>query len=74
MWSAGFGDTISSTPTEQITSTGWLITYGIISMIGSIAAGILNQNDYTRFARKPRGTDLQLPSLRYHLLDHRDSG
>jgi len=35
-------------------STGWLIAYGIISTIGSIAAGILNQNDYARFANRPR--------------------
>lgn len=50
----GFGDTISSTPTAEASSTGWLIAYGIISTIGSIAAGILNQNDYARFAHKPR--------------------
>jgi NCS1 family nucleobase:cation symporter-1 len=50
----GFGSTISSTPTEQASSTGWLVAYGIISTIGSIAAGILNQNDYARFARRPR--------------------
>ncbi|KAE8441774.1 hypothetical protein EG329_004332 [Mollisiaceae sp. DMI_Dod_QoI] len=50
----GFGDTISSTPTAQASNTGWLIAYGIISTIGSIAAGILNQNDYARFAHKPR--------------------
>jgi NCS1 family nucleobase:cation symporter-1 len=54
MGSAGFGDTISSTPTAKASSTGWLIAYGIISTIGSIAAGILNQNDYARFAHKPR--------------------
>ncbi|CZR69975.1 related to uracil permease [Phialocephala subalpina] len=50
----GFGDTISGTPTAEASSTGWLIAYGIISTIGSIAAGILNQNDYARFAHKPR--------------------
>lgn len=54
MGSAGFGDTISSTPTSEASSTGWLISYGIISTIGSIAAGILNQNDYARFSRRPR--------------------
>ena len=54
MGPAGFGDTISSTPTAEASSTGWLIAYGIISTIGSIAAGILNQNDYARFARKPK--------------------
>jgi NCS1 family nucleobase:cation symporter-1 len=50
----GFGSTISSAPTAEASSTGWLIAYGIISTIGSIAAGILNQNDYARFAQKPR--------------------
>jgi NCS1 family nucleobase:cation symporter-1 len=30
------------------------MAYGIISTIGGIAAGILNQNDYARFARKPK--------------------
>lgn len=54
MGPAGFGDTISSTPASKASSTGWLIAYGIISTIGSIAAGILNQNDYARFARRPR--------------------
>ncbi|KAF8851032.1 NCS1 nucleoside transporter family protein [Acephala macrosclerotiorum] len=46
----GFGDTISSTPTAEASSTGWLTAYGIISTIGSIAAGILNQNDYALFS------------------------
>lgn len=50
MGSTGFGDTISSTTS----SSGWMIAYGIISTIGSIAAGILNQTDYARFARRPR--------------------
>uniref|UniRef100_A0A093VJ29 Allantoin permease n=1 Tax=Talaromyces marneffei PM1 TaxID=1077442 RepID=A0A093VJ29_TALMA len=50
MGDVGFGDTISSTTS----SSGWMIAYGIISTIGSIAAGILNQTDYARFARKPR--------------------
>lgn len=50
----GFGDTISSRPATQDQSIGWSILYGIISSIGGIAAGILNQNDYARFARRPR--------------------
>ncbi|KAH8652640.1 NCS1 nucleoside transporter family protein [Tricladium varicosporioides] len=53
MGPAGFGDTISSTPASKSSTTGWLIAYGIISTIGGIAAGILNQNDYARFAGKP---------------------
>lgn len=51
MGDAGFGDTMSGKGTD---SSGWNIAFGIISTIGSIAAGILNQNDYARFARKPR--------------------
>lgn len=55
MGPAGFGDTISGTSDAGVVveSRGWLIAYGIISTIGSIAAGILNQNDYARFARRP---------------------
>ena len=53
MGPAGFGDTISSKSTAE-EGPGWLMAYGIISTIGSIAAGILNQNDYARFARKPK--------------------
>ncbi|KAI1441916.1 NCS1 nucleoside transporter family protein [Annulohypoxylon stygium] len=58
MGPAGFGDTIS--PSTSLPSTGgsdsvaWLMVYGIVSTIGSIAAGILNQNDYARFAKRPR--------------------
>ncbi|KIW87755.1 uncharacterized protein Z519_11729 [Cladophialophora bantiana CBS 173.52] len=50
----GFGDTITGHPQTQDTSTGWAVLYGIISAIGGIAAGILNQNDYARFARRPK--------------------
>jgi NCS1 family nucleobase:cation symporter-1 len=53
----GFGDTLndgSSLPATGGTySTAWLMTYGVMSTIGSIAAGILNQNDYARLARRP---------------------
>ncbi|KIY48482.1 allantoin permease [Fistulina hepatica ATCC 64428] len=52
MGSAGFGNTISG-KTLNGSSTGWAIAHGIISTIGSIAAGILNQNDYARFSIKP---------------------
>ncbi|KAK7900658.1 hypothetical protein LTR67_002942 [Exophiala xenobiotica] len=54
MGPGGFGDTISSKPATQEKSIGWTILYGIISAIGGIAAGILNQSDYARFARRPR--------------------
>jgi nucleobase:cation symporter-1, NCS1 family len=50
----GFGDTITGHPDTQDTSTGWAMLYGIISAIGGISAGILNQNDYARFARRPK--------------------
>jgi NCS1 family nucleobase:cation symporter-1 len=50
----GFGDTISGSSELSGSNKGWLIAYVIISTIGSIAAGILNQNDYARFADRPR--------------------
>ncbi|KAH8714592.1 NCS1 nucleoside transporter family protein [Ilyonectria robusta] len=53
----GFGDTISSGSVLPATggpdSVAWLMIMGIMSTIGSIAAGILNQNDYARLARRP---------------------
>lgn len=55
----GFGSTISNTkPDTQEDSVGWVIMYGIISTIGGISAGILNQNDYARFAKRPRNAVL----------------
>ncbi|KAK2858514.1 hypothetical protein FQN49_004657 [Arthroderma sp. PD_2] len=53
MGPAGFGSTISGTG-EPVKDAGWLVAFGIISTIGAISAGILNQNDYARFAMKPR--------------------
>lgn len=52
MGDSGFGGTIS--PENGGNTPGWLMAFGVISTIGSIAAGILNQNDYARFARRPR--------------------
>lgn len=51
----GFGSTITrgSTTIPQ-SELGWTVAFGIISTIGGISAGILNQNDYARFAHKPR--------------------
>lgn len=53
----GFGDTISgSTPlptTGGPNSVTWLLISGIMSTVGGIAAGILNQNDYARLSREP---------------------
>jgi NCS1 family nucleobase:cation symporter-1 len=57
MGSDGFGSTLSNSQTLAATggpqSTAWLMIMGIMSTIGSIAAGILNQNDFARLARKP---------------------
>ena len=53
MGSSGFGSTISSKPLVQDHSVGWTVMFGIISTIGAISAGILNQNDYARFAKRP---------------------
>lgn len=50
MGDRGFGDTMS----DLGHVSGWNIAFGIVSTIGSIAAGILNQNDYARFAKRPR--------------------
>lgn len=52
MGEGGFGGTLSST--SDGATSGWLMAFGIISTMGSIAAGILNQNDYARFAGRPR--------------------
>ena len=54
MGPSGFGDTLSNKPSVQDSSIGWAMVYGIISCIGGISAGILNQNDYARFAKRPR--------------------
>lgn len=57
MGEAGFGDTITNHSDLPATggpySVAWLMVYGILTTIGSIAAGILNQNDYARFATRP---------------------
>ncbi|KAL2875824.1 hypothetical protein SGCOL_008971 [Colletotrichum sp. CLE4] len=58
MGPSGFGNTITSGSALSNTggpdSVAWLMIYGIVSTIGSIAAGILNQNDYSRFATQPK--------------------
>ncbi|OIW25708.1 NCS1 nucleoside transporter family protein [Coniochaeta ligniaria NRRL 30616] len=58
MGPSGFGDTITNSTDIPQTggpdSVAWLMVYGVISTIGSIAAGILNQNDYARFAAAPK--------------------
>ncbi|KAE8379331.1 permease for cytosine/purines, uracil, thiamine, allantoin-domain-containing protein [Aspergillus bertholletiae] len=61
MGESGFGSTISEPGPG---GSGWKIAFGIVSTVGSTAAGILNQNDFTRFARTPRPAILgQLVSL-----------
>ncbi|KAI5456583.1 permease for cytosine/purines, uracil, thiamine, allantoin-domain-containing protein [Mariannaea sp. PMI_226] len=54
----GFGPTLDSKNMLPLTggpvSVAWLMIYGIMSTVGSIAAGILNQNDYARLSKRPR--------------------
>lgn len=50
--SDGFGSVLESESKLSGSSLGWALCSSIMAVIGSIAAGILNQNDYTRFARK----------------------
>ncbi|OAA69741.1 NCS1 nucleoside transporter family protein [Cordyceps fumosorosea ARSEF 2679] len=57
MGPSGFGSTITEdkpNPPSGPNSTAWVMVSGIVATVGSIAAGILNQSDYTRLARKPR--------------------
>ncbi|KAL6887354.1 permease for cytosine/purines, uracil, thiamine, allantoin domain-containing protein [Trichoderma longibrachiatum] len=57
MGEGGFGSTMASSASIPETggpgSTAWLMLYGVMCTIGAIAAGILNQNDFARLARKP---------------------
>jgi len=46
----GFGETITMSSGH---TSDWTIAFGIGSTVGAIAAGLLNQNDYARFARRP---------------------
>ncbi|KOS21920.1 Uracil permease [Escovopsis weberi] len=56
MGSDGFGDTLAAndtvTDTSGPNSLGWLIVSAITSTIGGIAAGILNQTDFSRMAKR----------------------
>ncbi|KAM4066228.1 purine-cytosine permease family protein [Hirsutella rhossiliensis] len=59
MGTDGFGETLGSTqaaapPADGPQSTAWLMVYGAMSTMGSIAAGILNQSDFSRLAKRPR--------------------
>ncbi|KAF4554503.1 Permease-like protein 1 [Elsinoe fawcettii] len=58
IWSlnaAGGGGPLLSAPAKAQSSTelGWAIVSGVTTTIGSIAVGLTNQPDYSRFARKP---------------------
>lgn len=50
--SDGFGSVLTGPSTLGGSELGWSICSSIMAVIGSIAAGILNQNDYTRFAKR----------------------
>lgn len=56
-WAMGtsheFGAVLAATKSTKAGSAlGWTICSAIMSVIGSISAAILNQNDYTRFAKR----------------------
>ncbi|KAF5374309.1 hypothetical protein D9758_004637 [Tetrapyrgos nigripes] len=40
-------------PEPKGSELGWKMMLGVTTQIGGICAGIMNQSDYTRFARKP---------------------
>ncbi|KAF4125453.1 nucleobase:cation symporter-1, NCS1 family [Geosmithia morbida] len=57
-WAVGtsdsWGDVLSEkTSVSSSSELGWNMVAGMMSIIGNIASGILNQSDYTRFAKKP---------------------
>lgn len=51
--SKGYGSVFSAKTTISSSELGWQMSGGVMSVIGSIASGILNQNDFTRFAKRP---------------------
>lgn len=55
MSEAGGGGPLLSAPAAKMSSSelGWNIVLGVTTTIGSIAVGLTNQPDYSRFARKP---------------------
>ncbi|KAI9164050.1 hypothetical protein HJFPF1_05685 [Paramyrothecium foliicola] len=52
---AGGGGPLLSQGASDMSSSelGWSMTSGVTTVIGGIAVGLTNANDYTRFARKP---------------------
>lgn len=51
--SKGYGSVFDAKTTISSSELGWQMSAGVMSVIGSIASGILNQNDFTRFAKRP---------------------
>ena len=51
--SKGYGSVFNAKTTISSSELGWQMSAGVMSVIGSIASGILNQNDFTRFAKRP---------------------
>ncbi|EXJ83127.1 hypothetical protein A1O1_06746 [Capronia coronata CBS 617.96] len=51
--SQGYGSIFNAKSTISSSELGWQMSAGVMSVIGSIASGILNQNDFTRFAKRP---------------------
>lgn len=51
--SEGYGAVFNAESTIPSSQLGWQMVGGMMSVIGSISSGILNQNDFTRFAKKP---------------------
>ncbi|EWG41229.1 hypothetical protein FVEG_03375 [Fusarium verticillioides 7600] len=50
----GGGPLLSESATKMSShDLGWAITSGVTTVIGGIAVGLTNANDYTRFAQKP---------------------
>ncbi|PCH35340.1 hypothetical protein WOLCODRAFT_145775 [Wolfiporia cocos MD-104 SS10] len=49
----------------------WAICNGIMAQIGSIAAGILNDNDFTRFAKTPERLAIVAQARSYNVPCHR---
>lgn len=50
--SKGYGTVFEAESTLSSSELGWKMVAGMMSVIGSISSGILNQNDFTRFAKK----------------------
>ncbi|KZT03757.1 NCS1 nucleoside transporter family protein [Laetiporus sulphureus 93-53] len=47
------GSALTTDVAMDTATLAWTMVYGIMAQIGGIAAGILNDNDFTRFAKTP---------------------